>query len=156
MSFYTKTLGNSEPPSAPKADPVKGVKKLREAKHWEQADQYSWSDRNRAKTIAEMDEEFEVTAENIYNGDDWQEDIADAVINHIVDPIFNVFCCCFKWECCFSSWCVCNNCCCGQVQEEGEVEEYYEEEGADEENQGGENNPEYDESYAQENGQHAY
>jgi hypothetical protein len=127
VDFYTKTLGNSAPPSAPKADPKdkKLVKKWRVAKKWEQADRYSGGGpvRGRQKTVAQRDAEMEVTIENIYDGDDWQEDIADAFIDNIVDPVVNSVCCCFNWQCCgcFGNCC---SCCCGKnIDDDDDVEE---------------------------------
>ena len=103
------TLGNSEPPSAPKADPVKSEKVMREAKVWEAADYVEY---------IQEEAELEVAIENVYNGDDWQEAVADAVLDTFVEPVSTILCCCCKWKCCLC----CNNICC--CADDAEVDEY--------------------------------
>jgi hypothetical protein len=121
VDYSTKTLGNSLPPSAPKdQDLTKGKKVLREALHWETADEYEQEQIEQVIKYEEEEEELEVRLSNIYNGDDVAEAIADAVIDNVVDPIGRYLCCGY---CCggFCGLCGCLDrtlcCCCGEDEE---------------------------------------
>ncbi|GMH83180.1 hypothetical protein TL16_g09512 [Triparma laevis f. inornata] len=122
VDYSTKTLGNSLPPSAPKdQDLTKGKKVLREALHWETADQYEQQQIEEVIKYEEEEEELEVRLSNIYDGDDIAEVIADAVIDNVVDPIGKYLCCNY---CCggFCGLCGCLDrnlcCCCGEDEED--------------------------------------
>ena len=129
----------SAPPSAPK-DPfgAKGEKTLRLAKKWEDADfvEYEREVQERQAQIEEKEEileeeeeKLEVRVENVYNGDDLAEVIADGV----VDSVEFLFCRC----CGFCGCCCCSSQKKGEEGEDGEVEEGEGEDAADLEMGGG-------------------
>ena len=115
VDFATAT-NKSAPPSAPKdAFGAKGEKTLREAKKWEVADHYTYE--KRVEEYVKEEEQLEVTIDNIYDGDDFQEAIADVLIDDILEPILSKICCGY---CCCKVMCPCCEGCCADDEEEGE------------------------------------
>ena len=132
VNFATSN-NSSAPPSAPK-DPfgAKGEKVMRLAKKWEDADfvEYEREVQERQAQIEEKEEileveeeELEVRVENVYNGDDLAEVIADGV----VDSVEFLFCRC----CGFCGCCCCSGKKKGEEGEDGGVEGEGDEEAAD-------------------------
>lgn len=128
VNFATKGLGDTAPPSAPK-DIQKGVKKIREAKAWEKADHIDIKTIHQYLPQKTVEEKLEIKVENVFDGDDWQEMVANKLFVAVFSVIGDYLCCCFSWRCCsclfewrnrfFGS-------CCGEIvdddDEVGEVE----------------------------------
>jgi hypothetical protein len=107
VNFATST-NKSAPPSAPKDFfGAKGERVLREAKKWEVADHYEYE--KKVEAYVKEEEQLELTLDNVYDGDDFQEVIADVLIDDILEPILEKLCCGY---CCCKVMCPsCIGCC---------------------------------------------